>query len=37
MEQLNQKTNNKTKIHVPIITETKVYYYNQQLSNIEGD
>ena len=37
MEQLNQKTNNKTKIHFPIITETKVYDYNQQLSNIEGD
>lgn len=34
MEQLNQKTNDKMKIHFPIITETKVYYYNQQLSNI---
>ena len=37
MEQLNQKTNDKMKIHFPIITETKVYYYNQQLSNIVGD
>lgn len=37
MEQLNQKTNNKMEIHFPFVTETQIDYYNQQLSNIEGD